>query len=212
MARLIFPNAEDRLVYGPGSNNSPLLSKAGIGVTIYTDAAGTVLANILDLAGAVITGSRLVVDSNSLVPLFQGQDTVTTLYAKADGSPTVVPIYARDADTFARLPTTTRQALSVAGNVNFDLRYGQFYIESLTAAATSSAITGGTAADGKHMTITWSQDATGGRTYVWPTNCRFAGNVAPSDTTASTRTSVSFVYDGTLSKWYEMTRAVAVPN
>jgi hypothetical protein len=108
MARLIFPNAEDRLVYGPGSNNSPLLSKAGIGVTIYTDAAGTVLANILDLLGAVIIGSRLVVDSNSLLPLFQGPDALDTLYAKADNSPTVAAIYARtddriDAEVAARV-------------------------------------------------------------------------------------------------------------
>jgi hypothetical protein len=58
------------------------------------------------------------------------------------------------------------------------------------------------------MTVSLTQDATGGRTYVWPANAKFAGGSAPSDTTASKRTSVSFFYDGT--NWQEIARAVAV--
>ncbi len=109
-------------------------------------------------------------------------------------------------------PGVTRQTLAANGAVAFDSRYGQIYVETWQANATSSSITGGTPADGQHLTICWKQDATGGRTYVWPTNCRFAGNAAPADTTLSTKTQVSFYYDATDTKWVELSRAVAVPT
>lgn len=78
---------------------------------------------------------------------------------------------------------------------------------TLQANATSSTISG-SPVGGQQLIITWIQDATGGRTYVWPTNCKFAGGAAPSDTTASKRTSVTFRYDS--GNWYELDRAVAV--
>ena len=109
-------------------------------------------------------------------------------------------------------PLVSRQTLAANGAVAFDLRYGQIYVETLQANATSSSVSGGTPADGQHLTICWKQDATGGRTYVWPTNARFAGGAAPTDTTASTKTQVSFYYDATDTKWVELSRAVAVPT
>lgn len=109
-------------------------------------------------------------------------------------------------------PLVARQTLAANGAVNFDPRYGQVYIETLNANATSSTISGGTGpSDGQHMTIVWKQDATGGRTYVWPTNCKFASNTAPSDTTLSTQTTVTFVWDNTAARWIEISRSVAVP-
>lgn len=107
-------------------------------------------------------------------------------------------------------PLVTRQTLAANGNVNFDSRYGQVYVETLNANATSSAITS-TPADGQHMTICWKQDGTGGRTYVWPTNCEFAANTAPSDTTLSTQTTVTFFWNSTDARWIEISRSVAVP-
>jgi len=103
--------------------------------------------------------------------------------------------------------TRTVQTVAVAGAAAaIDASAAAFHSVTLNANATSSTITG--AVSGRQLTITWIQDATGGRTYVWPTNCRFAGGVAPNDTTASRRTSVTFWSDGT--NWYEMSRAVAV--
>ena len=92
------------------------------------------------------------------------------------------------------------------GAVSISGRYDNTVI-SLAGNATSTTIID--AVTEAALSITWKQDGTGGRTYAWPTNCRFAGGSAPSDTTANTRTTVSFIYDG--SNWLETSRAVAVP-
>ena len=65
--------------------------------------------------------------------------------------------------------------------------------------------------NGATAEIVLTQDATGGRTIAWPSNEKYAGGSAPSDTTANTRTIVTLVnLDG--SRWYEKSRTVAVPN
>lgn len=102
--------------------------------------------------------------------------------------------------------SVTSTTLSSNGAATFYSTIGDHkYV--LQANATSSTISGGTT--GQLLTLIWQQDSTGGRTYAWPTNCRFAGGSAPSNTTASTRTSVTFEFDGT--NWLELSRSVGVP-
>lgn len=97
--------------------------------------------------------------------------------------------------------------LAVAGTVTFDASQANTWTVTLSANVTSSSIINPNIS-GQTLTIVWLQDATGGRTYVWPTNCKFAGGVAPSDTTVSKQTSVTLTYNG--SNWMETARAVAV--
>jgi hypothetical protein len=97
--------------------------------------------------------------------------------------------------------------LAAPGNVSISALTANIYEITLQANATSmSAISNGVA--GQQITITFVQDATGGRTYVYAANLKFAGGAAPTDTTAAKRTSVTFQHDGT--NWYEVGRAVAV--
>lgn len=100
-----------------------------------------------------------------------------------------------------------RNAMSLASNgaVAIDASLGDAII-SLSANATATTIINGII--DQIIRISYVQDATGGRTYVWPTNAKFAGGTAPNDTTASRRSTVTLRYDGT--NWYEITRAVAV--
>jgi hypothetical protein len=78
---------------------------------------------------------------------------------------------------------------------------------TLGANATSSTITN--PSTGQRLTIAWAQDATGGRTYAWPTGLKFAGGAAPTaSTNAFYRDVVTFTYDGSF--WVEAGRAVAV--
>jgi hypothetical protein len=98
------------------------------------------------------------------------------------------------------------QTLSSNGAVTLNANLGDVQAVTLQANATSSSITN--PSTGQRMTIRWIQDATGGRTVSWPTNCKFAGGSAPSSTTASKATSATFEYDGT--NWIEVCRAVAV--
>jgi hypothetical protein len=98
------------------------------------------------------------------------------------------------------------QTLASSGAVTLNANLGDVQSVTLQANATSSSITNPSI--GQRMTIRWIQDATGGRTVSWPTNCKFAGGSAPSSTTASKATSATFEYDGT--NWIEVCRAVAV--
>lgn len=103
-----------------------------------------------------------------------------------------------------------KQTLAANGAVTIDASAvvtGGFQQITLQANATSSSITN--AIISKVMTIQWIEDATGGRTYVWPTNCQFTGAAAPAGTTPSTMNSVTFIYDGT--NWVETARSTSVP-
>lgn len=108
------------------------------------------------------------------------------------------------------------QTVSAAGGVTIDAAASSNHLVQLQANATSVTIANASAIpsskpvyQGQELTVTVEQDATGGRTFAWPSSCRFAGNAAPTDTTANTRTSVTFTFSG--SRWYEVSRAVAVP-
>jgi hypothetical protein len=101
------------------------------------------------------------------------------------------------------------QTLAANGAVTIDATLGDVVV-TLNANATSSTITNPT--DAQVLAITWVQDATGGRTYVWPANARFAGAVAPSDTTLSARTTATFRYTAFAGRWYEISRSAAVPG
>lgn len=108
MARLLGPDAGSRLVYIV--SGSLLRSAAGYTATVFSDAAGTTLANIATYdgtgtPGAVIAGSTLPVDSTSRLPLFWFPDGVPngqdTLYVRV-GS-TSSPIVSINADYDARI-------------------------------------------------------------------------------------------------------------
>ena len=60
------------------------------------------------------------------------------------------------------------------------------------------------------MTLCFVQGGSGGNAYAWPSTCRFAHGQAPTDTSANTMTSVSFVFQNGL--WLEIGRAEAVPT
>lgn len=109
MARLIGPDNGQRLVYV--LSGSLLRSAAGYTAVFYSDAAGTVLADIAayqpgnpTVPGSVITGSTLQVDSTSRLPLFwfplNGQDT---LYVRVGGGSS--PLVSINADYDSRIDT-----------------------------------------------------------------------------------------------------------
>jgi hypothetical protein len=99
------------------------------------------------------------------------------------------------------------QTLAADGAVTIDAAAGNVQSVTLGANATSSTITN--PSTGQRLTLSWWQDATGGRTYAWPTGLKFAGGGAPTASTAAFyRDIVTFTYDG--ANWVETGRAVAV--
>jgi parallel beta-helix repeat protein len=99
------------------------------------------------------------------------------------------------------------QTLASNGAVTINANNGNVQAVTLEANATSSSITN--PVTGQELTIQWIQDATGSRTYAWPTACKFAGASAPSATaTANYTDSVTFIYNGTY--WVEKCRATGI--
>lgn len=95
MARLVFPSDGDRLVFVSGVPNAPLRSAVGATFVVYTDADATVLANIQELDSTPIVDSTLVVNADSLLPLFLGPDGATTLYLHQQvGGDEIITIHA----------------------------------------------------------------------------------------------------------------------
>lgn len=98
MSRLLFPDEGSRLAYRV--SGTPLRSVANSPVTVYTDDAGTVLADIREydgtnVPGPVIAGSVVTTDAYSRLPLFWGpEQSVKTLYAIIYGGP-VSPVSSR---------------------------------------------------------------------------------------------------------------------
>lgn len=100
MSRLIFPSAGDRLVYQ--NNGGSLAAQVGRAITVYSDAAGTVLADVLNFDGSANAAATFITDATSEVPLFQGPaNNASTLYVKAAGSSIVTTINARASDMFS---------------------------------------------------------------------------------------------------------------
>lgn len=96
--RLLFPDEGSRLAYRVYRKD--LRAVADSTATLYTDAAGTILADIrsydgTQTPGPVIAGSVVTVDAYSRLPLFWGPDgAVDTLYAVIYGGPPA-PVIAR---------------------------------------------------------------------------------------------------------------------
>lgn len=112
MARRWFPDSGDRLTYLTLDDRIAPVPADTI-VYVYTDPAGTILANCLDRFGvAVGPSNQLKVDATSRLPLFQGPaDGTDTLYAKvAGGVPTA--IYARADDRIDALDVAVADVAS----------------------------------------------------------------------------------------------------
>lgn len=93
MTRLIGPDANSRLVYSV--SGARLMAAPNDTATVYSDAGGTVLADIAiydgtNTPGSAIAGSALTVDSTSQLPLFWfPADGTDTLWVKVAGGPVV---------------------------------------------------------------------------------------------------------------------------
>lgn len=92
LARLVFP--EDPTVERAGSPGAVKRNAAGAVATVFASSAGTQLADIQNLDGTPVSGSTLIIDAYSRLPLFLGPDGVDTVWISVDRGP-VVALYAR---------------------------------------------------------------------------------------------------------------------
>lgn len=206
-------------IAGYTAHGVSLASQAVVtGVVTASNGGSGVFTNTTDcvVTGCILTGNtrygvesngsadRLAVAGNNLRGntsgdlLLVGSANMLGLYIPKTGltgPPTTVGF-------LVQAPAT---AFFSAGTLTIDASKGD---SQATLTANVTTMTFANPATNQKMTVSIIQDATGGRTYVWPSNAKFAGGSAPSDTTANKRTSVTFIYDGT--NWQEQSRAVAV--
>lgn len=130
----MFP--DDRLTYsllGPYFAWVP----AGTVVAVFTDAGGTIPADVLHEDGSPVTvGAPLVVDSYSEVPLFQGpNDASDTLYVVVSGAP--------PAKVFARVDDRLDAVESRVGVLESTLSGGGFALATRNINTTAPVLGGG---------------------------------------------------------------------
>jgi hypothetical protein len=168
-------------------------------------------------AGSVITengsgataGSLVYQQITATVPTIQimqyssGGGSGELLKTRSSSSSSALSGIASGGALFGAVAT---QTLAAPGGVTIDASTANLEIVILQANATSSSITN--SHKGQRLTLIWVQDSTGGRTYAWPSNCKFGGGAGPSDTTPGKSTSATLIYDGT--NWIETSRSVAV--
>jgi glycerophosphoryl diester phosphodiesterase len=113
VTRWLFP--QDRLVFRYGAPGTPLYSPQGETVTIFTDAAATVAASILEPDGTP-TDNTLDIGSDCLIPEFLGPDNLTEVYAK-NSAGAITALYATTGQIVQSL-SGTYLPVSAKGAVN----------------------------------------------------------------------------------------------
>lgn len=94
--------------------------------------------------------------------------------------------------------TSVAQTLATSGPVNFDASLGKYL--TCTLSANGAAGTVSNLSVGQEIIVSFIQDATGSRTYAWPSSpaIKFTGGSAPAASTApNARDLVGFYYEGT---------------
>jgi hypothetical protein len=104
-SRLTFP--EDRTAFIYQAPGQPILTPFRSGLQLFTDAAGTVLADVLTPTGVPIANATIYTGDDGLLPLFLGPaNLVTQLWARVvGGEPTTYPLFAQYSEQLGTIPT-----------------------------------------------------------------------------------------------------------
>lgn len=134
-------------------------------------------------------------------------DTVNSVTIPAASSTVSVPALVTYGDGRTVISTSTlrsriSQTRTGNGHVTIDTSKGDFHEITLAGNATGTTLSNGIA--GHELTLTYIQDATGSRTYVWPT-ITWAGSAPTNLKAPNLRDTVRLMYDGTA--WVELSRS-----
>lgn len=102
-------------------------------------------------------------------------------------------------------PQSSHALGDVTGSATFNRVNGSMQTAILTGDVGTVTITAGQNV-GDELTLMLTQDATGGRTFTWPTNAKLAGGVLTLSITPNAVDVVRLAWDGT--NWREVSRAL----
>jgi hypothetical protein len=172
-----------------GTNTTQLATTAFVqsavgstGVTSFNSRTGVVVPTSGDYTVAQVTGAAPLAS-----PAFTGTATAPT--AAIGTSSTQIATTAFVANALFSLVT-----VSFSATPTFNLSSGTSFQITLTGNVTSSTLSGGTA--GQTFVVKIIQDATGGRSFVWPTNV-FNGMSITDQAAGANEVSIqTFFWDG----------------
>ena len=101
-------------------------------------------------------------------------------------------------------PQGSHGVSTTAGSATFNRVNGSVQTATLTGNVGTVTITAGQNV-GDELMLVLTQDATGGRTFTWPTNVKLAGGTLTLSVTANAVDVVRLVWDGT--NWRSISRA-----
>lgn len=182
---------------GPNSGSAgqpfvgPLVAAdlVGLGVGTVTSVTAAIVAAAL--FSASITGTNPITSAGTFTIniAFANQAANTFLAGPASGG--TGPISAR-AQVAADISGLQPVAFSATPVFNAALNALPTFTMTLTGNVTSSSVTNPTG--GQRIAFIITQDATGSRTFAWPSNFRGASDIAPAASNVSVQ---EFLYDGT---------------
>lgn len=211
-SRLLFPESGKVLVYQRVGTN--LRAVAGQTAVVYSDPAGTILADIAvydtlnpDTPGAVIPTATLTVDTHSRLPFFWGPlDGSDRVYVTVGGGPLVplAPYYPKNLAVSGKL-TILPDDLIDAAQIVTDANMGNHFRVTLGGNRTLANPTN--PADGQKIVWEFLQDGAGSRTISLGSKFRLGTDVATVVLSlgAGKRDFMGCIYNATVDLWHVVT-------
>jgi hypothetical protein len=179
----------------------------GVGASAGGDAAGVVIGGAA--ASNSIPGSSLSLDSGGNQWILQfGVLRPAVNFNGGVGAASFMP-----GSIYSMQYGSKTQTVSPAASVTLDPGSGGEHFRIALSATAISTVSVATGIPGERITVEVVEDATGTRTIpsTW-TNVSFAGGSYSRTATANQRDVLTLVYDNISAKWYEASRAMAIPN
>jgi hypothetical protein len=193
LAPTLVSTPPNKVVAGPASGPSAALTARSLvtadlpaGVGTVTSVQGTLTINNPILTGSLTGGPITVSGTLALTLSFANQPANTFLAGPTSGGSG--PVSAR-LIVPADLPGLS--AVAFSATPVFNAGTSSAFTMTLTGNVTSSSVTNAFASQRIAFIIT--QDATGGRTFAWPSNFKGASPISPDANSVSVQ---EFLYDG----------------
>ena len=131
--------------------------------------------------------------------------TNNQFYNNSNNSPALVGTNNSVFNNYGVNPQGCHALGDVTGSATFNRVNGSMQTATLTGNVGTVAITAGQNV-GDELILVLTQDATGGRTFAWPTNAKLAGGTLTLSITENAVDVVRLAWDGT--NWREVSRAL----
>ena len=204
----VIRDCDSRAISGAGGSSDIVIANNLIDNCPATVPGASVLLS--DAQRISITGNKIINNRfNRPVQMAGTSDKWTITNNQFDNnrnnSPALVGTHNSVFNNYGVNPQGSHAVGNIAGSAVFNRVNGSMQTATLTGNVGTVTITAGQNV-GDELMLVLTQDATGGRTFAWPTNAKLAGGTLPLSVTPNAVDVVRLVWDGT--NWREVSRAL----